>query len=292
MAVFRVEKTKDYTVMSNHHLRNKKLSLKAKGLMSLMLSLPENWDYTTKGLASICRDGVDSISSAIKELEENGYIIRRRLRNKNGQLTNIEYTIFEQPSFIPKRENPEQVKPKQQKPKRENPEQVKPKQENPEQVKPEQENPLQLNTKESNTKELNTNPSIYQSINQEKSNKALTHEYYKYQEILKKNIEYDYFIQNRYINREVNEILNIMLEMICKDQETIFIGNVKYPKAIVKERVLEISKNHIEYILECMEKNYTKVHNIKSYLQSVIFNAPITINNYYRSEVNYDLNGN
>lgn len=116
MAVFRVEKTKDYTVMLNHHLRNKKLSLKANGLMSLMLSLPENWDYTTKGLASICRDGIDSISSAIKELEENGYIIRRRLRNKNGQLTNIEYTIFEQPSFIPKRENPEQVKPKQENP--------------------------------------------------------------------------------------------------------------------------------------------------------------------------------
>lgn len=120
----------------------------------------------------------------------------------------------------------------------------------------------------------------------------MTHEYYKYQEILKKNIEYDYFIQNRYINREVNEILNIMLEMICKDQETISIGNVKYPKEIVKKRVLEISKNHIEYILECMKNNYTKVHNIKSYLQSVIFNAPVTINNYYRSEVNYDLNGN
>ena len=65
MAVFRVEKTKDFTVMSNHHLRNVSLSLKAKGLLSLMLSLPDNWDYTTKGLAHICNDGVDSISSAI-----------------------------------------------------------------------------------------------------------------------------------------------------------------------------------------------------------------------------------
>lgn len=73
MAVFRVEKTKDFTVMSNHHLRNVSLSLKAKGLLSLMLSLPDNWDYTTKGLAHICKDGVDSISSAIKELEKQGY---------------------------------------------------------------------------------------------------------------------------------------------------------------------------------------------------------------------------
>ena len=78
MAVFRVEKTKDFTVMSNHHLRNVSLSLKAKGLLSLMLSLPDNWDYTTKGLAHICKDGVDSISSAIKELEKQGYLTRRR----------------------------------------------------------------------------------------------------------------------------------------------------------------------------------------------------------------------
>ncbi len=74
MAVFRVEKTRDYTVMSNHHLRNKELSLKAKGLLSLMLSLPEDWDYTIKGLAYICKDGVDSICTTVKELERAGYI--------------------------------------------------------------------------------------------------------------------------------------------------------------------------------------------------------------------------
>ena len=86
MAVFRIEKTRDYTVMSNHHLRDKSLSLKAKGLLSLMLSLPEEWDYTTKGLARICKDGVDSISAGVRELEEHGYVIRQRVRNANGQL--------------------------------------------------------------------------------------------------------------------------------------------------------------------------------------------------------------
>ena len=93
MAVFRVEKVKDYTIMSNHHLRNVDLSLKAKGLMSLMLSLPEDWDYTLKGLACICRDGVDSISRTIKELEDHGYLTRRRFRYPNGRLGDIEYTI-------------------------------------------------------------------------------------------------------------------------------------------------------------------------------------------------------
>lgn len=89
MAVFRIEKTRDYTVMANHHLRNTALSLKAKGLLSLMLSLPEDWDYTTKGLARICRDGVDSICATVRELEDAGYIIRERIRNRNGQLGSI-----------------------------------------------------------------------------------------------------------------------------------------------------------------------------------------------------------
>ena len=117
MAVFRVEKTKDFTVMCNHHLRNVKLSLKAKGLLSLMLSLPEDWDYTTKGLACICRDGVDSIASALKELEKHGYLTRQRVRFDNGRLGDIEYTIHEKPvsqetsEVPPKRENPGQANP-------------------------------------------------------------------------------------------------------------------------------------------------------------------------------------
>ncbi len=117
MAVFRIEKTRDYTVMSNHHLRDMSLSLKAKGLLSLMLSLPENWDYTMKGLARICKDGIDSISGGIRELEEHGYLIRERVRGANGQLGSIEYTILEQPK---------EPTPAQEKPIRENPVQANP----------------------------------------------------------------------------------------------------------------------------------------------------------------------
>ena len=122
MTVFRVEKTKDFTVMSNHHLRNRTLSLKAKGLLSLMLSLPEDWDYTTKGLAQIYKEGVDSISTALKELEKHGYLTRHRIRYKNGQLGDVEYTIHERPldhserGILPDQENPEHVKPMQDTP--------------------------------------------------------------------------------------------------------------------------------------------------------------------------------
>ena len=143
MAVFRIEKTRDYTVMSNHHLRNAGLSLKSKGLLSMMLSLPENWNYTTRGLAKICKEGTDSIGSALKELERHGYLTRQLLRYENGQLGDIEYTIHEKPVNAEKQTFP---------PKRENPRQVNPGQAKPEQVEPGQENPAQLNTYILNTK--------------------------------------------------------------------------------------------------------------------------------------------
>lgn len=181
MAVFRVEKTKDFTIMSNHHLRNTELSLKAKGLLSLMLSLPEDWEYTTKGLAHICKDGVDSITTALKELERHGYLTRQRLRYDNGQLGDIEYTIHEQPvstentGLSPKRKNPRQVKPKQ--------------------AEPEQENPAQLNTNPLKTKKDKsiTYPSIY-SAEPEAASRTDGMDRIElieaYREIIKENIEY------------------------------------------------------------------------------------------------------
>ena len=97
MPFFRVNKTKDYTIMANHHLKNRDLSLKAKGLLSVMLSLPEDWHFTVHGLVSICKEGRDSISSAVRELEEAGYIVRHRLRDKEGHINGLEYIIYETP---------------------------------------------------------------------------------------------------------------------------------------------------------------------------------------------------
>lgn len=96
MAVIRIAKTDNYTVMSNHHLRNKEMSLKAKGLMSLMLSLPPSWDYSIGGLVAICKESHTSIRSAIKELEENQYLIRERKNNEKGYFV-YEYTLYEIP---------------------------------------------------------------------------------------------------------------------------------------------------------------------------------------------------
>ena len=156
MAVFRIEKTRDYTVMSNHHLRDMSLSLKAKGLLSLMLSLPENWDYTMKGLARICKDGIDSISGGIRELEAHGYLIRSRVRSANGQLGSIEYTILEQPK---------EPTPAQEKPVRENPVQV-----NQTLLTPVQEEPAQLNKDRSSNDPSRTDLSSTEISNPIQSN--------------------------------------------------------------------------------------------------------------------------
>ena len=99
MAVFRINKTQDYTVMSNFHLKDRSLSLKSKGLLSLILSLPEDWNYTTRGLAAICKEGVDSIGTALKELERAGYIKRNRLRDEKGKISLIHHQALRQDRF-------------------------------------------------------------------------------------------------------------------------------------------------------------------------------------------------
>ena len=145
MAVFRIERTRDYTVMSNHHLRNANLSLKAKGLLSMMLSLPEDWNYTTRGLAKICKEGVDAIGAALRELEAAGYIVRHKLRDRQGRISDTEYVIYEQPQL--------------RKPDTDSPDT-----ENPYMDKPDTEKPAELNIEKSNTQKQNIYGSSTDSI--------------------------------------------------------------------------------------------------------------------------------
>lgn len=121
MAVFRVERNKGYAVMSNHHLRNYDLALKAKGLLSQILSLPEDWDYTLKGLSLINREKIDAIREVVRELERTGYSVRSRERDEKGRLRGADYVIYEQPQpppvlNSPTLENPTLDNPTQEKP--------------------------------------------------------------------------------------------------------------------------------------------------------------------------------
>ena len=282
MAVFRIDKTRDYTVMSNHHLRNTELSLKAKGLLSLMLSLPDNWDYTTKGLARICKDGVDSICAAVRELEEHGYVIRERVRGANGQLGSIEYTILEKPA--------------ETSPERENPVQVKPILENPVLGKPEQENPAQSNKDKSNTdlsitepsNPIRSNPPAPEGRNGTDRMEARD----IYREIVYGNIEYDILREDNTVNRDqLDEIAELIVDTVCSARKTIRIAGDDYPAEVVKSRFLKLDSSHVQYVIDCMKNNTTYVRNIKKYLLAALYNAPATINNYYSSLVQHDLYG-
>ncbi len=288
MAVCRIEKTSNFTVIHNHIFKNNKLSLKAKGLLAQMLSQPDDWDYTIKGLTYICSDGVDSINSAVKELERNGYISRTRIRNEKGQLKEIEYIIREYPidceKSTPKTDKPTVEKPKQQKPKMENPIQ-----EEPRQVKH-----AQLNTNKSNTKKSSKDKSNpYQSNNKANGYETIgCDSFSELKELVYENIEYEHIktYGDENTKNKIDEIADIIIEVLCSTKSTINIAGEDYPAELVKSKMLKIDLSHIEYVVDCLDKNTTYVRNIKRYLLATLFNAPSTIDSYYTSKVNYHMN--
>ena len=299
MAVFRVEKNKGYTVMSNHHLRNKELSLKSKGLLSQMLSLPEDWDYTLAGLSLINREKIDAIREAVRELEAAGYIQRSRERDEKGRLRGTDYIIYEQPPNLdlPTLENPTLDNPTLEKPMLE---------------KPTLENPTQLNkdiqktdlpkkekiiTDEQSTHSIPIHSSNSLPYDEdeaaeppERKRTEATDAYKIYEEIIKDNIEYDFLLQDRQLDSDrLNEIVDLILETVCTRRKTIRIAGDDYPAELVKAKFMKLDSGHIRFVLDCMQENTTKIRNIKQYLKAVLFNAPSTIGSYYTSLVAHDM---
>ena len=303
MAVFRVERNKGYTVMSNHHLRNKELTLKAKGLLSQMLSLPEDWDYTLAGLAHINRESIDAIRTAIWELEKAGYITRRQGRDDKGKMTAIEYTIYEQPQ-----------PPELDCPILENPTAANPILENPTTDNPTSENPTQLNKdilktnlpkKEKSNTDLSSTHSIpIHSLNplpydedeaaappeRERMETKSQSAFDIYEEIIKDNISYDILLQDRQLDRDrLDELVDLILETVCTARKTIRVAGDDYPAELVKAKFMKLDSEHIRFVLDCMRENTTKIRNIKQYMKAALFNAPSTIGNYYTALVAHDM---
>lgn len=277
MAVFRIERTRDYTVMSNHHLRNANLSLKAKGLLSMMLSLPEDWNYTTRGLAKICKEGVDAIGAALRELEGAGYIVRHQRRDKSGRITDTEYVIYEQPQ-------PDMSQPDTASPDTENPYL-----DNPDAEEPDTDNPAQLNTKKSNTQKSNTDLSSTHSFFLPAAD-GMTDGLEKKAEI-REQIEYDILCQ-QYDRMQLDELAEIMLEVAMNRSPTVKIGrDAEYPTGFVQQRFEKITSMHIEKVMDGIRENTTRVWNTKAYLMAALFNSVSTIDNHYAMLVNHDFHG-
>ena len=299
MAVFRVERNTGYTVMSNHHLRNKELTLKAKGLLSQMLSLPEDWDYTLAGLSHINRESIDAIRTAVWELEKAGYITRRQGRDEKGKMTAIEYTIYEQPQ-PPELEKPILENPTAGNPVLENPTTGNPTSENPMQIIKEEQKTNLSKKEKPNTDTQSThsipihspNPSPFEGAAQppERKRKEPNDAYRVYEEIIKDNICYDILKQDMpYDHDRIDEIVDLILETVCTRRRTIRIAGDDYPADLVKSKFMKLDSEHIRFVLDCMRENTTKIRNIKQYLRAALFNAPSTIGNYYASLVAHDM---
>ncbi|WP_230399645.1 DUF6017 domain-containing protein [Novisyntrophococcus fermenticellae] len=295
MAVFRVERNKGYTVMSNHHLRNKDLTLKAKGLLSQMLSLPEDWDYTLAGLSHINREKIDAIREAVRELERIGYIIRSRERDEKGRLRGADYVIYEQPqppiSDLPTLENPILDNPTLEKPTQDNPTLENPTQLNKEIQRTDLPKKDKLNTDLSSTDSIPIHSQSPLPYGERSGKEASTQSAIEiYREIIQDNIEYDYLLQDPHIdNDRLNEIVDLMLETICTARKTIRIAGDDYPAELVKSKFLKLNSSHIQFVFDCMRENTTKIRNIKQYLRAVLFNAPTTIDSYYTALVTHDM---
>ena len=287
MAVFRIERTRDYTVMSNHHLRDKALSLKSKGLLSMMLSLPEDWNYTTRGLAKICKEGVDAIGGALRELEAAGYIVRHQLRDRQGRISDTEYVIYEQPQ--PKAPDTPQ------------PDTASPDTENPYLDKPDTEKPAELNIEKSKTQKSNTQGSSTDSIPfrataaarppERKGRDSMSmEEMQDYRELILENIEYDHLCREFETYREdLDEIVELIVETVCARRKTTRIAGADFPHEVVRSRFLKLDSSHIEFVMESLHNNTTEVRNMKQYLLTVLFNAPVTMSNHYTAQVNHDM---
>lgn len=258
MAVIRVEKTENYTVMSNNHFKERQMSLRAKGLLSLMFSLPDNWDYSIKGLCAICKENPSAIRAALAELERFGYLRREQQKNEKGRFL-YEYTVYEKPYT----EKPHTVKPHTE--------------------EPYTEKPPQLNINELNIKELNTgsinhsiiSPGITGGADRVIDPAAIS--------LIKNQIEYDILAE-----AEDHDVLDTVVRCIAElyaangPQE---ISGYTYSREFLRRRALEINSTHVEYVLNCFKQQHEKIRNVKAYLKTAIFNAPDTMGAFYTNEV-------
>ncbi len=278
---FGVHKYEGYTMMQNHHLRNKGLSLKAVGLLSKILSLPPDWDYSLRGLATLNTDGIDGIRSAMKELEDYGYVVRTQCRDENGRMSKSRYEVYE---------IPQPRKPTSEKPTSENPTTVNPTTVSPITGNPATEIPTQINTNQVITQEINHSGNNYQSINLDGMDRMDLRA--RYEEIIRENLELDILSQDsRFDIARVNEMVEIMLDVVCSTRPTICINGEDMPQQVVKSRFLKLNSSHIEYVLHAMDECPSDIRNIRAYMLTTLYNASLTMDNYYSALVNHDLYG-
>lgn len=263
MGIFRVVKTKDYTVINNYLCKDRRLSLKGKGLLTVMLSLPEDWDYTIRGLSAILLEGERAISSTLKELEALGYLERNVLRNKRGIITDTEYIIYEQPK------NP--VKIDEEPPKYAGLPQVDfPLVDSADVESSHPDNSRQLNTNKLNTKELNN---ILSSA-KEAEPEIIPVTYEEAHDRITENIEYDRLLITNPDDMEmIDEIVGVMSDVVSSEADTVRINRKQVEYSQVRDRFLAVRRKHMEHILKALKTSETDIKSIRSYIKTCVYNS-------------------
>ena len=257
MPDFQVTRPEGYVVMGTYHLRDKSLSLKAKGLLSMMLALPDAGDYSVTGLAAVCKEGVDAVNNAIKELESAGYITRTRNRGADGKLGKSTYLVREKPTL----ENPSLDNPSDRLIDR-----------------------LIDNNRENNNNFSSMNTSINPSINH-----SINPSFAEIERDVREQIEYTRLVTPTNQN-QLDELVEIIVGVRMNRSPTIRIGRgEEYTTDYVQSRFERLTSEHIELVLDAISRNTTRVRNPKAYLTASLFNSIATLDNHYAMLVNHDL---
>ncbi len=245
----------NFLIVSKIFLQDKNLSIAERGLLATMHSLPNNWEFSVSGMTKILPDGKSKIGTALDGLIKKGYIIKKQSKTSSGCFGKNILEINERP--IPE----------------------KPSTENPSSENPPTENQTQYNNNKYSNKEYNN----YQSINLQSD------EIDDLREDVKEQISYDYAC-TQFGEERVDSIVNLIME-VCLSAGSIFIGKHELPARQVKNVFKKINIEHLRYVFDSLEESSRekKIRNMKSYLLTALYNAPITIDTYYASEVNYDM---
>ena len=319
MMVYRVQRNDNFIVMTTYHLHDHALSLKARGLLSTLLALPEDWDFSLKGLAAICKEGVDAIREAVKELETNGYLIRSRIRNEKGQMDSTACSVYEYPqgkaqlqtikqsekrpaySPIPSH-SPMEAHPAQEEPALEKPTLVFPTLEKPAEpnksypVTPKNKN-INIIPKESypypypshpdpvNTGNIRHFPTVPQSQPADQENTDPTESLWQ---TIQEKVGYEALSQD-YGKEKMDEIVGIIVGALLSTRICFRFGNDVVPSKFVKKQLFSVNSHHIEYVFGNLKKTASLIHDPKAYLLTCIYNATLTMNTHIEANVQHDV---
>ena len=290
MGIFRVEKVKDYTTISNYHLRDKGLSLKAKGLLTMILALPEDWNFTIRGLSAICKEGVESIGTALKELEKGGYLVRKRVRGADGRMSDTEYNFYEEP-VQQMEEQPEESDDGQSG--TEEPESETSEAEQPHTEKPDAGNSVQSNTHISKTYSPNTHKSnpypshvqVYEADGYDGMGNCVdVQTWNRVHAEVERQICFEAY-EGTKNGSVVSEIVELMTEICCMPGGMMRISGVPYSVEVVKKRFRELTSSHIDTLLWSMKRSNREIRNIRGYLLTSLFQAPTTTENIFEADM-------